>query len=132
MLGLLRPSGVGFAASREPLLRGALRTALKNGTLARGDVPGIGPVCSEQHLGELGISPSRRVQALGARQRAALLSRFSSRPAPDPLPAGGPVPGWFCTRMRRDPGTLGEWGCQCWERPACCARRRRSRAAARV
>ncbi|MFI2458073.1 integration host factor, actinobacterial type [Streptomyces sp. NPDC019539] len=79
--------------------RATLLAGLKNGSLALEDVlgrndqavaripvrrllaslPGIGPVKAEQHLSELGISPSRRVQGLGPRQKDALLARFSSR-----------------------------------------------------
>lgn len=40
-------------------------------------LPGIGPTRCERILGELGIAPSRRVQGLGARQRRALVERWS-------------------------------------------------------
>ncbi|MFJ2478152.1 integration host factor, actinobacterial type [Streptomyces sp. NPDC087659] len=79
--------------------RTELLAQLKNGSLALEDVlerddqavarirvqrllaalPGIGSVKAEQHLSEFGISPSRRVQGLGARQKEALLARFGSR-----------------------------------------------------
>lgn len=40
-------------------------------------LPGIGPVKAAQLLDELDISPRRRVQGLGVRQKEALLRRFS-------------------------------------------------------
>ncbi|MGW8955643.1 integration host factor, actinobacterial type [Streptomyces sp. NPDC055709] len=79
--------------------RTALLTQLKNGTLSLAELleregqvvsriyvrrlleglPGIGSVKAEQLLSELGISPRRRVQGLGPRQKAALLQRFPTR-----------------------------------------------------
>lgn len=85
------------AANRKE--RTTLLTQMKNGTLSLAELlqqedqvvgriyvrrllealPGIGHVKAEQLLSELGISPSRRVQGLGPRQRAALLQRFAAR-----------------------------------------------------
>ncbi|MCJ1676203.1 integration host factor [Streptomyces sp. APSN-46.1] len=79
--------------------RGDLMAALKAGTLpltdllAREDnvvgkvrvrrvlesLPGIGSVRAGQLLSDLGISESRRVQGLGANQRARLLALFPSK-----------------------------------------------------
>jgi len=39
-------------------------------------LPGIGKIRAQRILGDLEISPSRRVQGLGARQRERLLARF--------------------------------------------------------
>lgn len=42
-------------------------------------VPGIGPVRAEQIMTSLAIASSRRIQGLGARQRAALLEELGRR-----------------------------------------------------
>lgn len=39
-------------------------------------LPGIGEVRAERMLAQLGISPSRRIQGLGGRQRAALVAEL--------------------------------------------------------
>lgn len=39
-------------------------------------LPGYGKARTAEVMDELGISPSRRIQGLGVRQRAALLERF--------------------------------------------------------
>jgi ribosomal protein S13 len=39
-------------------------------------MPGVGKVRSRQIMDELGISESRRVRGLGAKQTAALVERF--------------------------------------------------------
>lgn len=40
-------------------------------------LPGVGKARAERAMGEMGISPNRRVQGLGARQREALLGWFA-------------------------------------------------------
>lgn len=85
------------AANRRE--RTELLTQLKNGSLSLAELleredqvvsrisvrrllaglPGIGSVKAEQLLSELGISPRRRVQGLGPRQKEALLQRFPAR-----------------------------------------------------
>ena len=41
-------------------------------------LPGIGKVTARDVMDELGISPTRRLQGLGHRQRAALLDRYGT------------------------------------------------------
>lgn len=43
-------------------------------------VPGIGSVRAERLMADLHIAPSRRVQGLGERQRAALIDALGDRP----------------------------------------------------
>lgn len=85
------------AATRHA--RSALCKELKQGKLSAGDVlgdtgneaamrmrvqkfieslPGYGKARADKLMKELGISPSRRVQGLGARQRVELLERLDS------------------------------------------------------
>jgi hypothetical protein len=42
-------------------------------------VPGVGPVRAQQMMTSLAIASSRRIQGLGARQRAALLEELGRR-----------------------------------------------------
>lgn len=42
-------------------------------------VPGIGPIKAERLMTQLAIAPSRRLQGLGERQRAALLGELARR-----------------------------------------------------
>lgn len=44
-------------------------------------LPGVGAVRAERMMSELGIAPSRRIQGLGERQRAALVERLGQREA---------------------------------------------------
>ncbi|MDG9688303.1 hypothetical protein QC334_37210 [Streptomyces sp. DH18] len=39
-------------------------------------LPGVGTVTARRHLVDLGISETRRIQGLGARQRARLIELF--------------------------------------------------------
>lgn len=88
-----------LAARRE---RSRLRAALKAGEVTAADVvvgaggnpvwsglrvrwllesvPRIGPVRAERLMATLHIAPSRRIQGLGERQRAALLEHLGGRP----------------------------------------------------
>lgn len=59
-----------LADEDSPLQRARIRQVLRA-------IPGIGDVTADQIINEIRIDPKRRLNGLGARQRAALAARFS-------------------------------------------------------
>lgn len=70
----LRPVDVLLGAADQPMW-GALRVSWLLEA-----VPGIGPVRAGRIMDSVGIAPSRRIQGLGERQRAALVELLGQRP----------------------------------------------------
>ncbi len=51
-------------------------------------MPGVGRVRAAKIMEQVGISPTRRLRGLGAKQRAALVAEFGARPIkPEEIPA---------------------------------------------